>query len=98
MGGRQYKAFKPAKSLAELEARRRDEAKCTSNPFSLMYFLRNFLGQAIWCKSRQKVVELRVDAQKLQQLKREITQHLDTNKTEWVSTYESLVAALIISM
>jgi hypothetical protein len=87
--------YKPAKDLKELQNRVWSDVGCSMNPLSKWTFYLYLLPRVVWCMSRQQVLELRIDASRLQQLKEDVTAKLPTD--QWVSRFEVLCAALLVA-
>jgi hypothetical protein len=87
--------YKPAKDLKELQNRVLSDVGCSMNPLSKWTFYLYLLPRLVWCISRQQVLELRVSASRIKQLKEDVTAKLPTD--EWVSQFEVLCASLLVA-
>lgn len=87
--------YVPAKDLNELQNRVLSDVGCAINPLSKWTFYLHLLPRVLWCISRQQVLELRIDASRLKQLKEDVTAKLPAGK--WVSRFEVLCSALLVA-
>lgn len=94
-GQRVTSPFKPARDPKELQNRVRSDVGCSMNPLSKWTFYLHLLPRVVWCMSRQQVLELRINASRLQELKEDVTAKLPTN--QWVSRFQVLCAALLVA-
>lgn len=94
-GLRVTKAMRPAKDVAELEARVHQDIGCNFNPLSKRAFFGQVLPRAIWTMSRQQVFELQISGERMASLKSAVMDAL--SKGDWVSRFEVLCAAIIVA-
>lgn len=94
LGHRVTQPHRPAPSVAALRQRIPTDVGCTVNPLSTWAFFFHLLPRAIWSISRQRVLEVRVHADRIATWKDSLTL---PPGTAWVSRFELVMGALLLA-
>ena len=94
LGHRITQPYRPAADRTALETRVSHDLGSSLNPLRFWTFFGHVLPRAMWCISQQRVVEVRIRADRVQALKDTLPLKAPE---EWVSRFEVVMAALLVA-